>query len=422
MPSAPPQVQPGSKYGVPGITQRFEQPDTTQDSITTLNQSANVPWNNVFPLQKTDVVHWWELAITWTNVYVLGTEVVALSPYAPYNILQNFSLQMQGQYKPIDVLSGFDAALFQMYRPMRGSAQMAAQTIMGTNAPPTTGYANAATPQANLVATPNQTATTTPVTMIFEVPGCLWFDQYWDLAEDGTVLAPPISAYVSPQYMGGGERIVTPRTQFAPVFASNFDLGPLGITTAGTVTSTSSSVLVDVRRVGVYASTDPSEMPPVFNWQYQRRARQIPIGAQTKIDLPITDYGQILSIFVRMFDPGTGGAAGSAISITNVSKAQVLYGSNLPRFDESGSAGSVLNATPYAMQKRFFDQHGFLPPVGTLIWDLALTDTGGYITNSKALNTLTNANVKVHIEFVAAPTSQAYASLGLESLVFVSNQ
>jgi hypothetical protein len=419
MPAAPPQAQPGSKYGVPGITQRFEQPDTTFNSVTALSSSALVPWNNVFPLQKTDVVHWWELAVTWTSVYTLGTEVVALSPYAPYNLFQNFSLQMQGQYKPLDVLSGFDAALFQMYRPMRGSAQMATQTIMGTNTPPTTGYANAATPQANLIATPNMAVTTTPVTWIFEVPGCLWFDQYWDLAEDGTVMAAPISAYVSPQYMGGGERIVTPRTQFS-AFASSYDLGPQGITTAGTVTAFTSSVDIDIRRVGVYASTDPSEMPPVFNWQYQRRARQIPIGAQAKIDLPITDYGQILSIFVRLFDNTT--PPGAAISITNVSKAQVLYGSNLPRFDETGSAGPTANSSPYAMQKRFFDQHGFLPPVGTLIWDFAITDTGGYVTNAKALNTLTNANVKVHLEFVAAPGAGAYASMGLESLVFVSNQ
>jgi hypothetical protein len=233
-------------------------------------------------------------------------------------------------------------------------------------------------------------------------------------------MAAPISAYVSPQYMGGGERIVTPRAQFASMVTSA-DNGPQTITTAGTVTAFTESVNIDIRRVGVYASTDPSEMPPVFNWQYQRRARQIPIGAQSKIDFPITDYGQILSIFVRLFDPGSG-TGGTPISITNISKAQVLYGSNLPRFDETGSVGPTLNASPYAMQKRFLDQHGFLPPVGTLIWDFAITDTGGYITNAKALNTLTNANVKVHVEFVAAPSSQAYGSLGLESLVFVSNQ
>lgn len=414
MPAAPPQVQPGIKYGVPGITQRFEQPDTTVNSVTALNAASAVPWNNVFPLQKTDVVHWWEIIVTWTNTYTLGTEVVAISPYAPYNLFQNFSLQMQGQYKPLDVISGFDAALFQLYRPMRGSAQMASQPIDGNNLPAAANYPTAGFPQANLVATPNMLVATTPVTFILEVPGCLWFDQYWDLAEDGTVMAAPVSAYVSPQYMGGGERIVTPRTQFAG-FASSYDLGPQGITTAGTVTAYTASVAIDIRRIGVYASTDPEEMPPVFNWQYQRRARQVPIGAQSKIDIPITDYGQILSIFVRLFDNTT--PPGAAISIANVAKAQVLYGSNLPRFDDSSGISSV-----YATQKRFIDQHGFMPPVGTLVWDLALTDTGGYITNAKALNTLTNANCKVHLEFTAAPGAGAYCALGLESLVFVSNQ
>src|SRR5882724_10344649 len=132
MPAAPPQVQPGVKYGVPGITQRFEQYDTTTAAVTTLSASGPVPWNNVNPLQKTDVVHWWELVVAWTNTYTLGTEVVALSPYAPYSLFQNLSLQMQGQYKPLDVINGFDAALFQLIRPMRGSAQMAAQVLLGS--------------------------------------------------------------------------------------------------------------------------------------------------------------------------------------------------------------------------------------------------------------------------------------------------
>ncbi len=413
MPDAPPQVQPGVKYGVPGITQRFEQYDTTQAAVTALSSAGPVPWNNVNPLQKTDVVHWWELVIAWTNTYTLGTETVALSPYAPYSLLQNFSLQMQGQYKPLDVLNGFDAALFQLYRPMRGSAQMAAQVLLGS-APagsPTSLWANAAIPQANLVALPNMTVTSsaTPIPFILEVPGCLWFDQYWDLAEDGTVMAAPVSAYVSPQYMGGGERIVTPKTQFSS-FATSNDQGAIGITAAGTVTAFPSSVSIDIRRIGVYASTDPEEMPPVFNWQYQRRARQLPIGAQNKVDFPLTDYGQILSIFVRLFDPTT--LPGSAFNIANVSKCQVLYGSNLPRFDD----------TPETAQKRFLDQHGFLPPVGTLIWDMALTDTGGYVTNAKALNTLTNANCKVHLEFSVVGGTGFFGSLGLESLVFVSNQ
>jgi hypothetical protein len=408
--TTPTMAAPGALFGVPGITQRFEQYDTTQAAVTLLQQSALVSWNNVNPLQKTDVVNWWELVVTWTNSYTLGTEVVALSPMAPYNLFQNLNLQMQGQYKPLDVVSGFDAALFQLYRPMRGSAQMAYQPNLGAN--PAGTFANAAFAQANLVAFPSQTATSSPVPFILEIPGSLWFDQYWDLAEDGTILGPPISAYVSPQYMGGGERIVTPRTQFAPGFVSSQDNGPLYITTAGTVTAFTSQVSIDVRRVGVYAMTDPSTMPPVFNWQYSRHARQYPILGAVKVDIPITDYGQVLSIFTRLFDPALNAGAGGSVNITNVTKCQVLYGSNLPKFDD----------TPETAQKRFLDQHGFLPPQGTMIWDMAITDTGGYITNAKALNTLTNANCKVHLEFTAANGSSTYVSLGIEALVFVSNQ
>lgn len=403
---------PGQLYGVPGITQRFEQYDTSKAVVTTLSQSAQVPWNNVYPFQKTDVVLWWELVITWTNTPVANTDTISLSPYAPYNLLQGFSLQMQGQYKPIDVLSGFDAWFFQTYRPMRGVAQMDTQILGGTN--PAATYANAGIPQANLVANASMTTTTTPVTLFFEIPGCIWLDQYWDLAEDGTPLMAPFGAHVSPQYMGGGERVVQPRTNFAAGIAATYDQGPLAVTTVGggshaTYTGQTS---IDVRRNGVYMSTSPAEMPPVMNWQYQRRSRQFTIGAASKVDIPITDYGQILSLWVRLFDPSLGSnGSGGAIPIGNVSVCQLLYGSNLPKFDD----------VPATMQWRFLNQHGFVPPVGTIAWDLAIT-SAGKLSNANALNTLTNANVKVHLEFSVTPGAQAYAIVGIESLVYVANQ
>src|SRR5258708_30422412 len=109
----------------------------------------------------------------------------------PYNIFQNLNLQMQGQYKPLDVISGFDAALFQLYRPMRGSAQMAYQPNLGAN--PAGTIPNAAFAQANPVAFPSQTATTSPAPFLLQIPASLRFDQYWGLSENGTVLRPPIS-------------------------------------------------------------------------------------------------------------------------------------------------------------------------------------------------------------------------------------
>lgn len=404
---------PGTLYGVPGITQRFEQYDTTRAAVTTLSQTAQVPWNNVFPFQKTDVVLWWELVINWTNTPVANTDTLSLSPYAPYNLLQGFNLQMQGQYKPIDVLSGFDAWFFQTYRPMRGSGMQETVILGGANVAGT--YANAGIPQANLVANASMTTTTSPVEMILEIPGCLWFDQYWDLAEDGTPMMVPFGAHVSPQYMGGGERVVQPRTNFAAGISSTFDQGPIVVTTVGggahaTYTGQTS---IDVRRNGVYMSTNPAEMPPVMNWQYQRRSRQFQVGAASKIDIPITDYGQILSLWVRLFDPSLGSnGSGGAVPIGNISVCQLLYGSNLPKFDD----------VPTTMQWRFLNQHGFLPPVGTVVWDMAITDASGKVTNAKALNTLTNANVKIHLEFSVTPGAQTYAVVGVESLVFIANQ
>src|SRR5260370_42270029 len=96
---------PGSLFGVPGVTQRFEQYDTTVAAQTLLQQSNLVSWNNVNPLQKTDVVNWWELRVTCTNTYTLGIQVVALSPMTPYNIFQNLNLPIQSQYKHHAVIS-----------------------------------------------------------------------------------------------------------------------------------------------------------------------------------------------------------------------------------------------------------------------------------------------------------------------------
>lgn len=411
-------VQPGALYGVPGITQRFEQPDTTIADVVNLAVSNNVNWNTVQPFQQTDVVHWWELDAEWLNQYVVKTgKTSTLSPYAPHNLLQQTSINMQGQYKPIDVQSGVDLAIFQSYRPMRGSAQMAYQPNLGAN--PAGTFQNSAFPQANICATPSmtKTPTTTTVHLFYELPVSLWFDQYWDLAENGQVLGPPISTYVSPQYMSGGQRTVRFRTQYAAYNPSNFDTGPLGSGNNSSVFTTTGSVTGSLRRVGVYAQTDPRTMPPVFNWQYQRHSFQYPVAGKTKITIPVTDYGQILSLFVRFVDP----TANAPVTVTsNVNKAQVLYGSNLPRFDDGSSAGTGLAAK--AMQKRFLDQHGFLPPVGTFIWDMALTDTGGYVTNAKAINTLTNANVNLYFEFNSALSSTAYAVVGVESLVYVAIQ
>lgn len=427
------QVPVGTYFGLPGFTQPFEQYENLNGIQTPLSLAAQTPWNPPGSFQKTDIVRWWELEtiIAWTTT-VTGS---ALSPEAPYNIFQSLKLKLQGQYTPIEVESGFDAAFFQMYRPMRGPGQENVQGLMGTNVanlwanglipqsdqstggPQATSAGIAAAGGANPTATPiaaNPVGGTTNWVFNLEIPGSLYIDQYWDLAIDGTLLpnsngqVAPMGATVSPQYMGGGERVVVPTFNYAAIAAANSDQGPLISSTAGAATVTNNA-----RRVGYYASNNPAELPPVFNWQYRRSSKRYPLGAFTKVDIPITEYGQLFSVFVRIFDPATG-TGGTYYNVANLTKCQLLYGSNLPRFDDD-----VLT-----MQKRFQDQHGFLPPQGFVAWDMLANTSSQYgLSNDfRILNTLTNANTHVHLETTVAPSASAYAVIGTELLVPVATQ
>ncbi len=404
------QVPVGAYFGLPGYTQPFEQYENLNNISTAVALAAQTPWNPPGSLQKTDIVKWWEMetTVSWTTTVTGST----ISPEAPYNFHQGLKLKLQGQYTPLEVESGFDAAFFQMYRPMRGPGQASIQNLIGTNAADI--YSNVAIPQVNqstasIVANP---ASATTWVWNLEIPGGLYIDNYWDLAIDGTLLPnaagviSPMSAFVSPQYMGGGERVVVPSFNYAAITAATQDQGPLTGSTAGAAT-----VVQNMRRVGYYGSANPAELPPVFNWQYRRASKRYPLGAVTKVDIPVTEYGQLLAVYVRLFDPTSG--VGSYVNVSTITKCQLLYGSNLPRFDDD-----VLT-----MQKRFLDQHGFLPPVGMVVWDMLANTSGNGLSNDfKVLNTLTNANTHIHLEFTSAPGASTYAVIGTELLVPVATQ
>lgn len=434
------QVPVGALYGLPGFTERFEQFENLQNIITTISAAASVvgtttPFNPPASFQKTDIVFWWELECFITEAITFSAGGITFSPEGLANKLQALRLKLQGQYTPLEVESGFDALFMQAFRPMRGRGQRNGQDIVDVNTPTAAQYPNSLFAQANLSGSPAGTGAvagqgaaatgiiTSPlalsnVPLILEIPAGIFLDEYWDLALDGSLLpnaagvVAPSAAFVSPQYMGGGERVIVPQFNVAPLTGANFDQFPAATTSALTITggTVNDSLTVNARRVGVFASENPAELPPVFNWQYRRASKRVPLGAVTKVDIPITEYGQVMSTYVRIFDPTTG--QGSYFNIANVTKAQVLYGSNLPRFDDDIPA----------MQNRFIQQHGFLPPQGTVVWDLAATGYNDNLSNARALNTLTNANTHIHLEFSSAPGANAYAVIGTELLVPVAVQ
>src|SRR5580698_8308059 len=238
----------GALFGVPGYTQKLEQYDAITGFSTTLAAAAQTPFNPAGSFQKTDVIFWWEMVVNTFN-YTFSV-AATIGPEAPYALFQNLSVKMQGKYLPLEVLNGFDAAIFQLYRPMRGQA--AYSDLMGANAFSTYQNANpagaTAFAQANLTNQLPATTTGTSAssfTFTMELPGSLWLDEYWDLAQNGRLMpnaagqVAPVGAFISPQYMGGGERVVLPKFNFAALSAANTDQGPF---TGGTLTSSTCSI------------------------------------------------------------------------------------------------------------------------------------------------------------------------------------
>jgi len=422
--SAAQAVPVGALYGLPGFTERFEQYENLYNVSTAVQQSAQSPFAPSGSFQKTDIVFSWALETYWTQSQTFSAGTIAYSPHAPYNLIQGPRLKLQGQYTPVEMDSGMHMAFCQMYRPSRGRGQRNTQDLLTTNPVPSSGFANPAIPQANLAGAVLPATMTSPWSVtnypfILEIPAGLFMDEYWDLAIDGSLLpnaqgvVAPSAAFVSPQYMGGGERVIVPQFNVAANIAANYDQGPVAATGALTSTANSGSVLMNARRTGVFASENPAELPPVFNWQYRRASKRYPLGAVTKTDIQITEYGQVLSLWANIFDPALGtNNVGGYYNVANITKAQLLYGSNLPRFDDSVAT----------MQNRFVEQHGFLPPQGTVVWDLAATGFNDNLSNARALNTLTNSNTHIHLEMSVAPSASTYAEVGVELLVPVSVQ
>jgi len=408
--TAPAPLMPGQIFGVPGQTQYTDQFDSTKSLTTTLATSSQTSVNGIQPFKQTDVVFWWELDVTITQTYTAGTSTVTSSPYGPYNWIASLALQIQNQYSSVSYTqpgAGIDAAIFQLIRPMRGTDRRNNLDVnpagfLSSNG----GWANANLPQPTLQTAPAWASTAASATFTLELPGSIFFDVYYDLDAAGNVISPPHRAIVSPQYMAGTVRQVQPQIIYAAGSSSTLDVGPANIG-AGTGTFSGSASLT-IRRVGLYAG-NPAALPVVYAWQYLRTTSQISLAGRSQLPFTaVPTAGQILAVFLRLFDPSANSGLGAAIAMSAITVCQLQYGSGLLYYDD----------TPKSAQRRFLKMHGFMPPVGCIIWDLAL-DEYGRVNNYKALNTLNTSGVGVALTFTGAQSSTAYAVMGVEALTYV---
>lgn len=395
----------GQLFGLPGVTVWSEQKENNDNTVTTLASGAQNTAIFNANFKQTDVVFRWDMGVSIASTFSVAPTGPQTSAYFPYNYLGAIALNIQNQFNTVNVESGIDLAIFQAIRPSRPTSYM---NWVDQNLQAVDSYSNT-TP--TLITSNAYTAASTPITFWFELMPCLSFDLYYDCGEDGRLYnnagAMGIRAYVTPQMMAGTNRIVQPAVTYnAVINAANGYTSPF---TGGTLTT--SAATLNFRRTVVYQPTSSTAAPLLFNWQYARETRRFTISGVSSIDLPLPLVGQILMLYIRMWDPTLNAGAGGPIPITNLINANVQIGSGLFKYQD----------TPTDAVKRLYRQHGVFLPAGCLAWDVAITDDGR-ITNRAAINTLTTSGCLIHLDFTAAQNNGAFIVLGVESLRYVSLQ
>ncbi len=396
MAAAPASAAPASQFGMPGITRLLETKENNDGVVATLSQTNGVQVTGLIPFKQTDVIYGWRMNVTHAVTLAAGGGAITVSPLFPDNYLGNFQLNMQNQFNTIQVASGYDLMLFDQMRPYRKSNRRNAAF-----ASPQTGLYSV---QSNLITSGSYNNASTTIKRAYWLPAGLHFDEYIELDKTGNPLSRPIQGFVSPQYMAGTARIVTPVINLNPGFGSKADLGPY-TTSGGTPTFSGTSTFA-FRRVGLYQPQGLPDSPPVFNWQYVRKTQQVAINGVSSANINVPFNGQILGLYVRLFDPSSG--AGVPIDLSNVTECDIVYGSGLYRYQD----------VPLDMQQRLYEHIGVQLGTGVMAWDFA-RDERDNITNRYALNTLNTSGIQVQLTFSGTQSATAYAIIGVEGLQYV---
>jgi hypothetical protein len=370
--------------------------------VTAISGLAQTQVTSIIPFMQSDVITHWTFDMTWANTQALVGGVNTTSAYFPDNIIQAFKLQLQYQFSTIDVESGIDLALFQAIRPWRRGAPKT-DVLFGTES---AMYS----PQVNQVSASNFTNLSATINRRYEIPVSIWFDSYFDIAENGNPQAYVGRALVSPQYMSGTSRIIAPSIQYAAAsgIGNVLDTSPFTVV-GGAPTYVGATVTQNIQRHGWYQPAGQADSPVVYNWQYIRSTKRFSLSGVSQATIPVQFTGQVMALYVRLWDPAANGGLGAPIAITAVTQSNVVYGAAIPRFQQR----------PRQTQARFLRDNLFLPTSGVLVWDFATNDFGE-VSNVDCLNTMTTSGVAVKLTFTGTLSVSAYCVMGIEGLTFVN--
>jgi hypothetical protein len=398
--AAPQSPAPGSLFNLPGISRTIENKENNDGVTTTPLQANQVNATGYVPFKQTDVIQSWELQLKYAQTLAIGTGSITVSQYFPWSVLGPGNLNMQNQFSTLQWAHGYDLGLWQMIRPLRHGTND--RTNLYTT-PAVQIYNQQAALVTSLAA---YTIASTTMNLRYELPAGQWFDAFYPLAGDGTILGPGLRAYVSPQYMAGTSRIVQPTIAFFPAFGSTSDLGPY--TATGNATATALLATQSWKRRGWYQPLGAADSPPVFNWQYTRRSSQVSLASVNQKTIPIPINGQIMSVAYRFYDPTLNAGAGGPIPLSNIAEIDLNYGSGLFKYQDY----------PVDTQARLIQQHSFLPAEGVIVHDMAV-DEFGRITNKDVLNTMNTSGVQAFVQSTGTFSASAYVQVLVEALTYV---
>jgi hypothetical protein len=398
--SAPSSPAPSSLFNLPGISRTIENKENN-DGITTVPlQASQVTATGYVPMKQTDVIQSWELQLTYAQTLTPGTGTITVGAYFPWSVVGPGNLNMQNQFNTLQWAHGYDVLLWQMIRPLRHQTNVRTQ---GYATPQTSLYNQQAALVTSLAA---YTTATTSMKLRYEMPVGQWFDVFYPLAGDGTIVGPGLRAFASPQYMAGTSRIIQPNIAFFPAFGTTGDLGPY--TATGVATATALLATQNWKRRGWYQPLGAADSPPVFNWQYTRRSSQVSLAGVSTKTIPIPINGQILSIAYRFYDPSAAAGVGAPIALSALTEVDLNYGSGLFKYQDY----------PVDSQARLIQQHSFLPAEGIIVHDMAV-DEADRITNKDCLNTMNTSGVQAQVNASSPFSATAYVQVLVEALTYV---
>lgn len=383
--------------------ERFSEVDNANAvaAVPTTSTSANV----VIPqLNNTDILTDLEFYFQFKGTTNAYTGTGNLSPYFPYNFVQNIKVPYQSNSVSAVNMPGEIAQVISTLR--QNNRRFGNPISLGDQKfPLATGYSPAAQQWSS---GSYSVAPSTAETYAFSlnIPVSLWFSRFYDTDAQGKLGAID-DVYVSPLFMQSIGRSITPVVTLNPFVNARYDRGVIVQTGTATTppTWTDNGSTLTIRRNGYRQPGAGSALPPAFSWAYNWTVDQVSL-ASSKASYIFPLQGQLLSVVVRMFDPTLNSNAGGVIPIANLSTATLSYGAGIAKYAD----------TPASLQDRMMKQHGVNLTEGIFYWDM-YADTR---SNLDAINTYTTASVKLALDFgTNTPGAGSYITVASEWLTQV---